>query len=70
MSEKDSNLPQGLSKPAQRALSGAGITRLEQLTEMTEAKLLELHGFGPKSIELLRHALTQKGLSFAIGPEG
>jgi DNA-directed RNA polymerase alpha subunit len=54
-----------LSQPAQRALAGAGYTRLEQLSKVTEADLLKLHGFGPKSIKDLRAALAAKGLSFA-----
>ncbi|MEO8610370.1 MAG: DNA-directed RNA polymerase subunit alpha C-terminal domain-containing protein [Chloroflexota bacterium] len=54
-----------LSQPAQRALAGAGYIRLEQLSKVTEADLLKLHGFGPKSIKDLRAALEAKGLSFA-----
>ncbi|WP_409971207.1 DNA-binding protein [Bacillus sp. Bva_UNVM-123] len=41
---KESVLPSGLAKPAQRALRGAGIIRLEQLTKVTEAEVLQLHG--------------------------
>ena len=54
-----------LSQPAQRALAGAGYTRPEQLSKVSEADLLKLHGFGPKSIRELRAALEAKGLSFA-----
>jgi DNA-directed RNA polymerase alpha subunit len=54
-----------LSQPAHQALALAGYTRLEQLTKVTPADLLKLHGFGPKSIRLLRQALAEKGLSFA-----
>ena len=60
----ENNLPESLPEPAQRAFAGIGITRLEQLTEKTESEILDLHGVGPKSIELLRHALAQRGLSF------
>ena len=60
----ESDLPK-LSAPAQRALAGAGITRLEQLTQMTEADLLRLHGLGPTTITALRSALAEKGWSFA-----
>jgi predicted flap endonuclease-1-like 5' DNA nuclease len=61
-----SELPAGLSQPAQRALAGAGITHLEQLTTISEAELKRLHGIGPKTITQLRGALQNQGLSFAI----
>jgi len=60
-----SDLQANLSQPAQRALVGAGITRLEDIARMTEADLLALHGVGPKTIRQLRPALAAKGLSFA-----
>ena len=52
------------SEPAQRALDGAGYTSLEDLTKVTEADLLKLHGMGPKAIGILREALAAKGLAF------
>jgi hypothetical protein len=54
-----------LSAPARRALEQAGYTRLEQFSDVTEAELLELHGFGPTAIVALRRALEENGLSFA-----
>jgi hypothetical protein len=39
--------------------------RLEQLAEVSEAELKQLHGVGPKALEQLRSALSAKGLSFA-----
>jgi hypothetical protein len=53
------------SAPALRALNGAGYTRLEQLTRVSEAELLKLHGMGPKALNILRAALEARGLSFA-----
>lgn len=53
------------SAPAQRALNAAGYYRLEQLTQISEAELLRLHGMGPKAIGILRQALQEKGLAFA-----
>ncbi|GAA0445645.1 hypothetical protein Acor_75810 [Acrocarpospora corrugata] len=50
--------------PAGRALANAGYTHLEQLTDVTEAELLRLHGMGPKAIGILRETLTQHGLTF------
>jgi DNA repair protein RadC len=60
-----SDLPIELAAPARRALAGAGIQRLEQLTEISEAEIKELHGIGPNAITQLRRALEAKGLSFA-----
>ena len=54
-----------LAKPAQRALAGAGITRLSQLSNITEAELANLHGMGPKAIGQFRAALAAAGKSFA-----
>jgi hypothetical protein len=59
-----SNLPVKLSRPAQRALEAAGISRLEQFSEIREAEVNRLHGIGPKALELLRRALAANGLSF------
>ena len=68
MSQSESDLPTGLSKPAQRALAGAGYSRLEQLTHVSEKEILALHGMGPKGIRQLREALAEKGWSFAATP--
>lgn len=61
----ESDLPAGLAAPARRALAGAGIRRLEQLTRMSEAELKDLHGIGPNALRQLREALAARGLSFA-----
>jgi hypothetical protein len=66
----ESNLPIELSQPARRALVGAGYLRLEQLTEISEDEVKQLHGIGPKAIDLLRHALETLGLSFADEKNG
>jgi hypothetical protein len=59
------DFPAKLSQPARRALLGAGIVQLEQLTRVSEAELKRLHGMGPNAIEKLRVALAARGLSFA-----
>jgi DNA-directed RNA polymerase alpha subunit len=61
----DNSWPAGVSKPAERALAGAGYTRLEQLAKARESDLLKLHGMGPKAMDALKKALAEKGLSFA-----
>ena len=63
--QQESNLPMGLSQPALRALIGAGYLRLEQLAEVSETEIKQLHGIGPKALTQLRRALATSGLSFA-----
>lgn len=58
------NFPK-ISSPAQRALAGAGYTRLEQLADVTEAEIAQLHGMGPNALGKLRAALAESGLAFA-----
>lgn len=53
-----------LAAPAQRALQNTGIHSLEQLTQVTEAELLQLHGMGPNALSKLRQALAECDLSF------
>lgn len=57
-------LPKGLSRPAIRALTGAGIHRLEQLNGMPAPEILRLHGIGRKAMETLRQALAARGMGF------
>ncbi|RPJ19024.1 MAG: hypothetical protein EHM33_30965 [Chloroflexi bacterium] len=60
----ESDFPK-ISQPALRALTGAGIQRLEQLTKFSEAEIKQLHGMGPKALGQLGQALADRGLSFA-----
>lgn len=53
-----------LSKPALRALHGAGYVKLEQFARLTEKEVLALHGVGPTAIRELQKALEEKGLAF------
>lgn len=59
------DLPHGIGQPAQRALASIGITRLDEVATLSEARLKSLHGVGPKAIRILREALAERGLSFA-----
>ena len=63
--EPESDLPQSIGRTARRVLAIAGYTQLAQLTAVSEAELLRLHGVGPKAIRLLREALAAQGLAFA-----
>ncbi len=60
----EDDLPK-LSAPAQRALAGAGIQSLRELTKFSEKEIKELHGIGPNALNELRRAMKSKGLSFA-----
>ena len=52
-----------LSAPARRALENSEIKTLKQLSMLSEADLLKLHGMGPASIPVLKKALKDQGLS-------
>ena len=62
-SEGDVDFPK-LAAPARRALAGAGYVSLEQLAGVKEADLMRLHGMGSTAMEVLRKALSERGLSF------
>jgi hypothetical protein len=68
--DPESDFPSALSNPALQALHAAGYMRLDQLTTVTEAGVLALHGMGPKGIRILREALAAKGKSFADPKRG
>ncbi len=59
-----------LAAPARRALSAAGYTRLDQLAQVSEAELMQLHGMGAKAIAALRDALDERSLSFRAESPG
>ncbi|EQB36950.1 MULTISPECIES: RNA polymerase alpha subunit C-terminal domain-containing protein [Virgibacillus] len=53
-----------LSAPARRALENNNITSLQQLSQYSEAEILQFHGIGPSSIPKLKQSLEENGLSF------
>ena len=59
---QSTDLPK-IGAPATNALNGAGYYRLEQLTHITEAELMALHGVGPKAVRILKEALAARGLA-------
>jgi hypothetical protein len=65
MTNNGADLPEGLAAPARRALAQAGFIRIEQFTDLTEAEVSQLHGLGPKAIDLIRLALAARGLTFS-----
>lgn len=54
-----------IGKVARRELASNGYTRYEQLTRVTPAALLSIHGVGPKAVRILEEELTARGLAFA-----
>jgi len=54
-----------LGAPARRAMAQAGISTLAELSQHSEAEILNLHGVGPKTLPALRQALADAGLAFA-----
>jgi len=60
--DQPTDLPK-IGAPATNALNGAGYYRLEQLTHITEAELMALHGVGPKAVRILKEALAARGLA-------
>ncbi|WNR42641.1 DNA-directed RNA polymerase subunit alpha C-terminal domain-containing protein [Paenibacillus roseipurpureus] len=57
-------LPRGVANPARRALANAGITTIEDLTQISEKDLLKLHGMGPKAVRIMGEELAARGMSF------
>ncbi|UPO76069.1 MULTISPECIES: DNA-binding protein [Arthrobacter] len=62
MSTSLNELPR-ISAPAVRALGGAGITSLRQLAGIPREDLAQLHGMGPKALNIIDAALGEHGLS-------
>jgi hypothetical protein len=56
--------PRDIGAPATRALVAAGLREPADLTALTEAELLALHGVGPRAVERLRRTMAEQGLSF------
>lgn len=62
--DKKNVLPEGLAKPALRALEAVGIRTLDDLQGIPEKELMALHGIGKGAMEKLKAAMGEKGLSF------
>jgi predicted Fe-Mo cluster-binding NifX family protein len=54
-----------LAAPAMRALAGAGLISLAELSRAGEAEVMALHGMGPNAMKTIKAAMKAKGLSFA-----
>lgn len=58
-------LPDGLGRPAGRALAAANVSTLADVARMTEKELLAMHGVGPRALGVLRAALQEHGRDLA-----
>ncbi len=67
MVHSETEFPHALGKVARRELAGHGITRYEQLPELTTKELLAIHGVGPKAVRILVDELAQRGMRFRDG---
>lgn len=56
--------PYEIGRTARRELAVHGFTRFDQLTDVTPAQLLTIHGVGPKSVRILAEHLAERGLAF------
>lgn len=61
----DQAWPDGLPAPARRALEAAGFHQLRDLAGAPLLQIGDLRGVGPKSIQVLSHALDAAGTPFA-----
>ena len=52
-----------LARPAQRAILSTGVTTLEQLSNMTEDEINNLHGIGKNGMKTILATLEKNGLS-------
>ena len=56
--------PKGVSRPALRALAGAGLRDLKSLSRVSEQEVSALHGMGPKAMGLIKAAMREAGVRF------
>jgi predicted flap endonuclease-1-like 5' DNA nuclease len=61
-SSDGSDLPSSVGNVARRELAAHGITRLDQVIDLSAKDLLAIHGVGPKAVRILRERLIARGL--------
>lgn len=64
MTDNATHLFDKLAKPAQRALANAGINTLEQLSQLTEAELMRLHGIGKNALQTIKTDMAKHQIHF------
>ena len=55
-----------LARPAQRAVLSTGVTTLEQLSNMTEDEIYNLHGIGKNAMKTIYATLRENSLSLKV----
>lgn len=68
MNKPDTGFLAGISAPARRALTAAGIQSTEELARHTRSYILSLHGMGPNALSALDRKLEAQGLAFKPEP--
>lgn len=63
--ESPTEFPREIGAPARRALALNGYSTFDQLTGVTAADLLSLHGVGPKAVRILSECLAEQGRGFS-----
>ena len=58
-------LPIQLAAPAQRALAGAGIKSLDDISKFSEQEIANLHGIGKNALAAIKEVMAENGISFA-----
>lgn len=56
-----------IGRPATRALAAEGLTTLADVASTGTAKLLALHGVGPRAIRILSEELEARGMEWGEG---
>jgi DNA-directed RNA polymerase alpha subunit len=64
MTDKAMHLFDKLAKPAQRALANEGIKTLDQLSQLTEAELMQLHGIGKNALQTIKTTMREHQIHF------
>ena len=64
MTPEETEFPRSIGNVARRELAAHGLTRFAQLTDHSERELLEIHGVGPKAVQILREELSSRGMAF------
>lgn len=59
-------LPAKLAQPAARALNNQGVYYLDQVSGLSEAELLSLHGIGQNAVKILKQAIKAHQIDLAI----
>ncbi|GEK34772.1 hypothetical protein [Kurthia sibirica] len=58
--------PEGVARPAIRALHTAELYKLEDLQYIDVKSLQRLHGIGPKALAALKKAMEEQGYVFKV----